>query len=145
MLSVGRALAGAVFDEAAHRRVADLVARLQPGDWVDVVLAADDAAVGLPVELLRLTGSDGAELGPLALLGGVTVSRRTTAAEGSAAGPLPGPVKVLAAVAAPEETETASQPLDVEAEMQAVLDAVASLASGGRQPAGQVRILEVAS
>jgi hypothetical protein len=47
---------------------------------------------------------------------------------------------VLAAVAAPEETRTASLPLDVEAEMAAVLDAVAGITS-----AGQVRILEVAS
>ena len=53
---------------------------------------------------------------------------------------LAGPLKVLAAVAAPEETRTASPPLDTEAEMAAVLDAVAGIAAGG-----QVRILEVAS
>ena len=53
---------------------------------------------------------------------------------------LAGPLKVLAAVAAPEETKTANPPLDAEAEMAAVLDAVAGITA-----AGQVRILEVAS
>ncbi len=37
-------------------------------------------------------------------------------------------MKILAAVAAPDETKTASAPLDVEAEMQAVLDAVGEVA-----------------
>jgi hypothetical protein len=146
MLSVGRQLAGALFDEPSQRRVADLMAGMPAGDWVDVVLVGDGAVAGLPVELLRLTGSDGAELGPLALLGGVTVSRRLGGPGAPAAGRLPGPVKVLAAVAAPQETLTASLPLDVEAEMHAVLNAVGGLAGGGDgQPAGQVRILEVAS
>ena len=54
--------------------------------------------------------------------------------------PLAGPLKVLAAVAAPEETKTASVPLDTEAEMAAVLNAVAGITAGA-----QVRILEVAS
>ena len=51
-------------------------------------------------------------------------------------------MKVLAAVAAPDETKTKNQPLDTEAEMQAVLDAVAAVAG---QQGAQVRILEVAS
>ena len=56
---------------------------------------------------------------------------------------LAGPLKVLAAVAAPEETRTANPPLDAEAEMAAVLDAVAPVTAAGT--AAQVRILEVAS
>src|ERR1039457_4749026 len=55
---------------------------------------------------------------------------------------LAGPLKVLAAVAAPDETRTVNAPLDAEAEMAAVLDAVAPVAAG---PGAQVRILEVAS
>jgi len=80
------------------------------------------------------------DLGPLCLLGGVTIMRRLP---GSAAGSPPsrGPLKILAAIAAPDETKATSAPLDVEAEMQAVLDAVSGLPGGG----GQVRILEVAS
>jgi hypothetical protein len=52
-------------------------------------------------------------------------------------------LKVLVAVAAPSETKTTNTPLDVEAEMQAVLDSVTG-PTAGREP-GQVRILEVAS
>ena len=51
-------------------------------------------------------------------------------------------MKVLVAVAAPEESRTTSAPLDVEAEMQAVLDATAPVAG---HPSAQVRVLEVAS
>ena len=83
---------------------------------------------------------------------GVSVSRRPAApgrdlgaAPPAATGPVPGlagPLKVLAAVAAPDETKTANAPLDTEAEMAAVLDAVSGVAAG---PGAQVRILEVAS
>ena len=52
---------------------------------------------------------------------------------------LPGPLKVLAAVAAPDETKTPSPPLDVEAEMQAVLDAVGGGMPGGRRRCGSWR------
>jgi hypothetical protein len=142
LLRVGRLLAGAVFDEVTHRLVADLVARLRPGNWVDVVLAGDDAVLGLPIELLRLTGSEGQDLGPLALCGGVTVRRRPFDASVLASRPLAGPLKILAAVAPPEQTQTENPPLDVEREMQAMLDALSDLAGG---QAGQVRILEVAS
>ncbi|WP_460916864.1 CHAT domain-containing protein [Plantactinospora veratri] len=139
---VGRVLAGVVFDELGQSVVADLVARLRPGDQVEVVWCADGAALGVPVELLRLTTTDGEQLGPLALIGGVSVRRlvRGVGAVGTAG--LPGPLRVLAAVAAPEETRTANAALDVEAEMQALLDAVGGLVTG---PGGQVRILEVAS
>src|SRR5262249_21761255 len=97
---------------------------------------------------LRLAGSDGLDLGPLALLGGVTVARRIEAVGGAGAGSvaLPGPVKVLAAVAAPEGTRSGDVPLDVEAEVQAVMVGSGGPGGGGDgQPAGQVRILEVAS
>jgi CHAT domain-containing protein len=51
-------------------------------------------------------------------------------------------LKILAAVAAPEETSTPNAPVAVEAEMQALLDAVTDLDLTDR---AQVRILEVAS
>ena len=53
-----------------------------------------------------------------------------------------GPLKVLVAVAAPDETKTENAPLDTEAEMAAVLEAVSDVAAS---PHAQVRILEVAS
>jgi hypothetical protein len=83
---------------------------------------------------------------------GVSVYRRLagppggSAADPAAVRPAPpgsaGPLKILAAVAAPDETRTPNPPLDVEAEMQAVLEAVDEVAG---HPQAQVRILEVAS
>ena len=139
MTAAGLALAELVFDQAGQRLVADLMAGLQPGDEVEVVWQTEGAGLRLPVELLELTTTSGERLGPLALLGGVSVRRLLRAgrlvreSSGSA-----GPLRVLAAVAAPEEPRTSNAPLDVEAEMQALLDSVAALG-------GDVRILEVAS
>jgi tetratricopeptide (TPR) repeat protein len=151
LAEAGRRLAGALLDEDGQRLLGGLVSRLAPGDSVEVVLSADEAALTLPVELTRLA-SDGAEVGPLGVLPSVSVFRRLTVSrrvpgEGSAppaAAPptgAAGPLKVLAAVAAPDETKTDSAPLDVEAEMAAVLDAVTSVTDLH----AQVRILEVAS
>ncbi|MGH4024282.1 MAG: CHAT domain-containing protein, partial [Pseudonocardiaceae bacterium] len=142
MLSAGRQLAEAVFDERSQHLVAEVVDRLPPGDWVDVVWAGDGPALGLPVELLRLTTAAGEDLGPLALRAGVTVLRRVAGAPRIEPIPAPGPVKILAAVAAPDESLTGNRPLDTEAEMQAVLDAVTDVAG---DPRAQVQILEVAS
>ena len=127
---------------SAQRVLARLVDRLPPGDGVDMVFEATGAASGLPFELLRLAALDGGSaLRAVCLLPGVTVRRRVVAAPLAAPTTLAGPVKILAAIAAPDESETGNAPLDVEAEMQAVLDAVSGLTAGG----GQVRILEVAS
>ncbi|MGW3603291.1 CHAT domain-containing protein [Micromonospora sp. NPDC005161] len=142
MFAVGPVLANAVFDQDGHRLVADLVGRLRPGDWVEVLLTASDAALTLPVELLRLTGADGRDLGPLALIAGVSVRRQVAGAPQPLRVGLSGPLKVLAAVAAPDEDVTANAPLDVEAEMQAVLDAVSDPTA---EHGGEVQILEVAS
>jgi tetratricopeptide (TPR) repeat protein len=144
LLRVGRLLAAAVFDEAGHRLVADLVAGLPAGAWVDVVVSGDGVALEVPFELLRLVDSAGEDLGPLALIGGVSVRRRVPASPPVSVVSAE-PLKVLAAVAAPLETLTSNAPLDVEAEMQAVMDAVQDLAPGGAPHTGQARILEVAS
>ncbi|MGH3778904.1 MAG: CHAT domain-containing protein, partial [Pseudonocardiaceae bacterium] len=142
MLTAGRQLAVAMFDNRSRQLVADVLHRLSPGDWVDVVWVADGPALDLPVELLRLTTAAGEDLGPLALRAGVTVIRRVAGAPRIEPVATPGPVKILAAVAAPDESRTGNAPLDTEAEMQAVLDAVTDIAG---DPRAQVRILEVAS
>src|ERR1022692_27117 len=150
--SAGRRLADVLLDDAARRLLAGLLDRLPPGDMVEVVLVADGSVLSLPVELLRLA-TDSGEVGPLALLAGVSVIRRLATPrqspederapdEAPPVAGLAGPLKVLAAVAAPDETKTRNAPLDVEAEMQAVLDAVSDVAG---DPRAQVRILEVAS
>ncbi len=151
MVGAGRRLAGMLMDEAAQRAVAAELDRLAPGDSVEVVLAAAGPLLSLPVELVRLA-HDGGETAPLGLLPGVSVYRRPAGPDGGGADdpaavrPAPpasaGPLKILAAVAAPDETKTENVPLDVEAEMQAVLDAVGEVAG---HPRAQVRILEVAS
>src|SRR5262249_32972409 len=78
MADAGRLLAAALFDEPSHRLVTDLLDRLPPGNWIDVVLAAEGAAATLPVELLRLTTAAGADSGPLGLRAGVTITRRVS-------------------------------------------------------------------
>jgi CHAT domain len=150
MAQAGRALAGALLAEADQQLLAGLLDRLAPGDTAEVVLSGAGEALSLPAELIRLRAGGGVP--PLGLMPGVSVSRRPAAPGRDLGAALPaapslvpglaGPLKVLAAVAAPDETRTVNAPLDAEAEMAAVLDAVAPVAGG---PGAQVRILEVAS
>ncbi len=142
LAEVGRSLVEALFPAEAAKLVGALLDRLPPGDGVDVVLRGDDACLGLPIELLRLPGAGGTHGGALCLRAGATIRREVVGAPVKFPSALPGPVKVLAAVAAPTETKTVNAPLDVEAEMQAVLDAAGSVAEVEH---GEVQILEVAS
>src|SRR5580704_13705506 len=152
MAQVGRRLAAALLAGPEQELLGGLLNRVAGGDTAEVVLSASGTALSLPVELIRLRAGGG-EVGPLGLLAGVSVARRH-AAPGRDLGAMPGPssappgvgtagpLKVLAAVAAPDETKTANVPLDTEAEMAAVLDAVTGVAA---DVGAQVRILEVAS
>ena len=142
MADAGRRLAGALLDEQGQRELAARLVRLPPGATAEVVLVAGGDALSLPVELIRLAG-DAAEAGPLGLLPNVSVIRRIAGTPpASPPVPAPGPLKILAAVAAPDETATPNAPLDVEREMEAVLGAVSGVVAG---PHAQARILEVAS
>ena len=142
MAAAGRRLAGVLLDDDGQRALAARLLQLPPGATAEVVLVADGDALSLPVELIRLAG-DAIEAGPLGLLPNVSVTRRTagTARETPLA-PVPGPLKILAAVAAPDETATPNAPLDVEQEMEAVLSAVSGVVAATQ---AQVRILEAAS
>jgi tetratricopeptide (TPR) repeat protein len=142
MVEAGRRLAETVFDPPTARQVGQLASSLRAGDVLDVRVEAAGTALGLPVELLRLTDAGGVDIGPIALQSGVQVHRHLRGSARAGTPPLPGPLKLLVAVAAPDETKTDSQPLDVEAEMQAVLDATSPVAEAA---AAQVKILEVAS
>ena len=148
---VGRDLAAALLDEESQHLLAGLLDLLPAGGTAEVVLSADGAALSLPVELIRLSTGTGVSTGPLGLMPAVSLSRRPAASSqptgsGPGTGPptvsMAGPLKVLAAVAAPDEGKTQKAPLDAEAEMAAVLDAVTDVAAS---PHAQVRILEVAS
>ncbi|MER5261560.1 CHAT domain-containing protein [Actinosynnema sp. NPDC002837] len=122
----------------------NLIDRSPVSSTVDVVVHLPEELSALPVELLRLPDGRLAATVP-----GVRFARRLDGVERAATPPLAGPLKILAAVAAPEETATSNPPLDVEAEMQALLDAVTDLELGlttdSDTVAAQVRILEVAS
>ncbi|MGW4213834.1 CHAT domain-containing protein [Lentzea sp. NPDC004789] len=138
LIALGRSLWQALLDEPTGRRLEELIERGLVGSVVDVVVHLTESLSTLPVELMRLPSGR-----PVAMAAGVRLTRRMAGVDRTPAPPLPGPLKILAAVAAPDETATASPPLDVEAEMQALLDAVSDLDLG---PAGaQVRFLEVAS
>ena len=150
MADAGRRLAGALLNDTAQQKLARRLSGIPPGDTAELALVADGNCLSLPVELMRLA-ADGAETGPVGLLPNVSVIRKM-ATEGASPGgpprpalapqPTAGPLKILAAVAAPDETKTKNAPLDVEAEMAAVLDATSEVAADAH---AQVRILEVAS
>ncbi|WP_149262445.1 CHAT domain-containing protein, partial [Actinomadura sp. K4S16] len=136
LAEAGEALAGVLWSEETAAHLERLVMSSPLGSAVDVVFELDRSVADLPVELVRLAGA------PLVTMSAVRVRRRVPGAGGAVVGPLPGPLKILVAVSAPDEGSTRSAPLDVEAEMQAVLDAVAD---AHEQHGAQVRVLEVAS
>jgi tetratricopeptide (TPR) repeat protein len=133
----GERLARAMFDEPTMGHLSHLVERAAFGTVVDLVITADATALAVPFELLRLPDQP-----PLVTRPTVRMSRRLRGIDRAPTRPLPGPLKILAAVAAPDETRTANVPLDVEAEMQAILDAVGAV---DRRTGAEVTILEVAS
>ncbi|MDQ1739180.1 MAG: hypothetical protein QOE53_832, partial [Pseudonocardiales bacterium] len=126
-----------MFDDATTGHLLRLIDESPLGTVVDISILAGELTIGLPFE--TLTSPDGR---PLVLVPGVRLTRRLVGVERQATAPLPGPLKILAAVAGPDETSTDNAPLDVEAEMQAVLDATSDLDGAAEV---QVRILEVAS
>ncbi|MGD9755542.1 MAG: CHAT domain-containing protein, partial [Acidimicrobiia bacterium] len=121
---------------AVGEQLAALVQGLTVGTRVDVAVELPPDLLDLPVEL---TAVGGETRRPLALIPGVTLCRRP-ARHTAAAPPAPGagPLKILAAIGAPDEDQTRAVPLDIEAEMGAILDATAQAQGVG----AQVRILE---
>jgi hypothetical protein len=137
LTAAGTDLRGALLRDDWIQEVADVIDGLPLGTVLDVVIETEGSALALPYELLRLPG------GPLATLPAVGVIRRLRGRGRDVAQPMPGPLKILVAVGAPHETgDSLTEPLDIEREMQAVLEAVGGL--GHDRDAG-VRILEVGS
>ncbi len=150
----GRLLAHALLDESGQQALGRRLSDTRPGATAEVVLVASAPCLSLPVELIRLATNEG-EVGPLGMAPGVSIVRRMappgfepggSLPPATASAPAPGPLKILLAIAAPDETRTGSASpggsVDVEAEMAAVLDATSEGADGSR---AQVRALEVAS
>ncbi|WP_157270718.1 TIR domain-containing protein [Azohydromonas aeria] len=106
------------------------------GTRMEVCIEADgQALLGLPFEAMRLP--DGRLL---ATVDGLVMWRRLLGMAAAPFAPLAGPLKLLVAVAAPDEGTTGSASLDQERELQGILDAVETLSQDGN---AQVRILEV--
>jgi tetratricopeptide (TPR) repeat protein len=134
--ATGIDLARTLFTKETMDQLDALVVKRLPEQGVDIVLRGEGQVLSLiPFEVLRFPSSERA----LCLEPGITFRRQVTNAPRTAPVMLAGRLKILAAVAAPDETKTRNKPLDIEAEMQAVLDATGPVAD-----TGQVRILELA-
>lgn len=129
--TLGRSLWETLFDPPTGRRLQELIVESPFGTVADVVVFLPVDLAGLPVELLRLPDGRLAATAP-----GVWLTRRLREVDRPATPPSAGPLKILAA---PEESRTPSASLDVEAEMQALLDAVTDLDVTGDTTADPVR------
>jgi tetratricopeptide (TPR) repeat protein len=96
---------------------------------------AEPTLLPIPFEAARLPDNRVPALEP-----NVRVLRRHLGAAPCVAEPLPGPLRILVAVGAPDEGETRNAVLDIEAELQTILDAVDTARRYGNT---EVRILEV--
>jgi tetratricopeptide (TPR) repeat protein len=128
---LGQRLSAALFDADSLDLLTTLVAAADDGPVIDVVIIADGAAHELPFEMIRL-----ADQRVLATVEGVHFTRTVAEVPALAHPPAPGPLKILVAVGAPEYTE--NPPLDIEAEMQAIVGVVGGLGLA------EITILEVA-
>ena len=121
--TLGQTLWRTLFDTPTGTHLAELVATRVAGAAIELHVYLPEELSWLPIELLRTP--DGALL---ATERGVSILRHLTEIPPRpTTPPSAGPLKILAAVAAPDETRTRNTPLDVEAEMQAILDAVTPL------------------
>ncbi|HYC92357.1 MAG TPA: CHAT domain-containing protein [Thermoanaerobaculia bacterium] len=133
---LGRVLRDFCLPGGSAEALASLVDGCGVGTVVEVCFEADDPELlGLPFEALRLPDDR-----LLATLPPVVTVRRPADVSPPRWEPAAGPIKVLAAVGAPDEGNTSSAVLDYEQEFQNILDAVGD---AQRRENVQVRILEV--
>lgn len=138
---LGRQMARLCLPGRSADSLAQVVTGSPVGTTVEVAFeAADPELLGLPFEALRLpqNGPPGQQL--LAAQPGVVLLRRPLGLESDPGPRLAGPLKILVAVAAPDEELTASVVLDQERELHHILDATEA---AQRRENVQVRILEV--
>jgi hypothetical protein len=117
---LGRQLRGLCLPGDAGDAVANLLDGCPVGKLVEIVIQAEGAELlGLPFETLRLPDDRLVVTHPSAVM-----LRRPLGLKRSDAPPLAGPLKILAAVGAPDEQQTDAAVLDLERELQNILDAV---------------------
>ncbi|MEM9998234.1 MAG: TIR domain-containing protein, partial [Bacteroidota bacterium] len=134
--ALGEALRDFCLPGGARAALAAMLSATRVGDTVEVWFEAADAELlGLPLEALRL--GDGRVL---AVVPEVVVLRRVTDLAPLDFTPLPGPLKILVAVGAPDEGLSTAAVLDHERELQNILNATEQ---AHRSDTAQVRILEV--
>ena len=136
VVELGRALCGVCLPGDAAEALLNMVDGCPVGTTVEVWFeASDPELLGLPFETLRLPGDR-----LLATVPSVVMARRPIGLQHAYRQPLPGPLKILIAVAAPDEELTTSVVLDQERELQNILDATEA---AQRSENVEVRILEV--
>lgn len=141
LLALGRGLRALCLPGDGGEALIGLIDGTRPGTagqgtTIEVGFEADDPdLLGLPFEALRLPDDR-----PLATQAAVVMTRRPAGLTTAQAPPLAGPLKILVAVGAPDEEQTASAVLDQERELQNILDAVEP---AQRHENVEVRILEV--
>jgi tetratricopeptide (TPR) repeat protein len=135
LVTLGQALGELVF---AGDVAACVAGQVPPpvGQLLELVYESDaPGLLALPFEAARLP--DGRAP---ALEAGVTVLRRPPGGPAAGMDSPAGPLKILVAVGAPDEGLAGGSPLDLEAELQTILDAVEPVARLGN---AEVRVLEV--
>ena len=100
---------------------------------------SDARLLSMPFEAARLPDGRAPALEP-----GMRILRQYTARANPAPPPLAGPLRILVAVAAPDEGQTSSSVLDRERELQTILDTVDRARQYGQYGRAEVTILEVA-
>ena len=134
---LGTAVGRAVFPEGHAGPVAAVLAEARSrNEGVRLVFeTAEPDLLALPFEAAELPGGLLPALEP-----GVRVLRCPGGAKLQPLAPTPGPLRILAAVGAPDEGETDNPVLDYEAELQTIFDAVDR---ARRQGPVEVQVLEV--
>ena len=136
LAALGDALGGLCLPGDSGAALANLIDGCPAGTTIEVAFVADDPVLlGLAFEAARLP--DGRVL---ALEPPVVTMRRPLTVEPIVHAALPGPLKILLAVAAPDEAAGGGALLDYEQETQNILDAVVP---ANRLENCEVRILEV--
>ena len=135
LVVLGRTLGGVLFAGPVGETLTAALANAASGDTFEVSIEAEGALLMLPFEAARLPDDQ-----VLALHPRVRVTRRSAGLTREPAPALPGPLKILVAVASP--TDGAGELLDYEREMSTVLAALEGEASIGR---AQVRFLDAAT
>jgi hypothetical protein len=136
--ALGRAMAGFCLPASAASTISTVLDGdgQIPGASIEVAIESKDPDLAsLPYESLRLPGSDHLLVDHPA----VTMIRRPAGLVWPLASPLPGPLKILVAVGAPDEGKTKNNVLDHERDLQNILDAVEP---AQRDNNVEVRILE---